>query len=171
MVTFGWTETDAISFCLTDRRPLRKIHSIPTLMACVRDARGVTGRYLATGAVRPGREQHSASWLGALAYLVVLEQIGVNEHKKDQALRHHFVLGVAEGDSVIRLPRTPWNGDLTLRPTTHTATFIDLRALGDLTEAVLAKLRELHALGQLKIALAGGVHELVGRFAVNYRPS
>lgn len=61
----------------------------------------------------------------------------VNEHKKDQALRHHFVLGVAEGDSVVRLPRTPWNGDLTLRPTTHTATFIDLRALGDLTEAGL----------------------------------
>jgi hypothetical protein len=44
--------------------------------ALLRDARAATGRDLDTGEVLPEREGHSRSWLGALAYLVLLDQLG-----------------------------------------------------------------------------------------------
>jgi hypothetical protein len=50
---------------------------ISTLAAQIRDARGAVGRDLDSGHyLNPADEAHAASWLGAVGYLLLLDQIG-----------------------------------------------------------------------------------------------
>lgn len=71
----GWSAHDTLSAFLTYRRRRSDTHWVSSLVAVLRDARGATGRYLATGEVSPKRRA-SGSWLGALGYMVMLDQIG-----------------------------------------------------------------------------------------------
>jgi hypothetical protein len=64
----------AIGQHLHDLPPVNGVQCRSSLVALLRDARGVADRDLETGIVIPGRL--SASWLGAAAYLVLLDQIG-----------------------------------------------------------------------------------------------
>jgi len=71
----GWSEHDTISAFLIYRRRRSDAHWVSSLVAVLRDARAATGRYLATGEVSP-KQRGSGSWLGALGYMVMLDQIG-----------------------------------------------------------------------------------------------
>ena len=76
LVVLHWTEAEAIGFCLLDKRPRGAMTYGSSLMACVWDARQATGRYHTSGDIRPGKELQAESRLGALAYLIMLEQVG-----------------------------------------------------------------------------------------------
>lgn len=83
MATQRWwerfSESEAIQHHLTDQQP-RSIGGVgmiqirSTLVACLRDARGVSGRDLNTGA--PLTPNGTGNWLGAVGYFIALDQIG-----------------------------------------------------------------------------------------------
>jgi len=49
---------------------------VSSLLAILRDARGATGRSEETGQLQPEQEGRAGHWLGALGYMVTIEQIG-----------------------------------------------------------------------------------------------
>jgi hypothetical protein len=65
---------EAISAHLRNQPPVNGVHCRSSLVALLRDARGVANRDLESGRVRKGTD--SQSWLAATAYLVLLDQIG-----------------------------------------------------------------------------------------------
>jgi len=72
----GWSDRDTLSAFLTYRRRRGDVHWVSSLVAVLRDARGTTGRYLVSGRVNVKRQQRAGCWLGALGYMVMLDQIG-----------------------------------------------------------------------------------------------
>jgi hypothetical protein len=73
---WGMSEEDALTAFLTWDEGVRSLRDVSSLMAVVRDARLVTGRESMSGALLPEQAQKAGSWLGALGYLVMIDQIG-----------------------------------------------------------------------------------------------
>lgn len=191
-----------------------------TFSAVVRDARQMTGRNLTTGIVED--ESQAGSWLGALGYLVMLDQVGqcfrptplpreaphpanvakaltyfapklgddeilalyalrcafVHDYGLSSwsniphaaGLTHRFQLTADAKSPLIGLPPTPWNGDLTVASLRRSQTVVNLRALGDLAESIVANVQARQRAGLLDIELPSGINELFARFAVTTSP-
>lgn len=71
----GWSDDDTISAFLTYHRRPTGTYWGSSLIGVLRDARAATGRYLASGEVGL-KPERSGSWLGAVGYMVMLDQIG-----------------------------------------------------------------------------------------------
>ena len=71
----GWSDDDTIGSFLTYHRRRTGTHWGSSLIAVLRDARAATGRYLSSGEVGP-KQERSGSFLGAVGYMVMLDQIG-----------------------------------------------------------------------------------------------
>lgn len=72
----GWSDDDTITAFLTyHRRRAGITHWGSSLIWVLRDARAATGRYLSSGEVGP-KPERSGSWLGAVGYMIMLDQIG-----------------------------------------------------------------------------------------------
>lgn len=83
---------------------------------------------------------------------------------------HHFMLTAAdEGGPIVKLPVQRWDGDVDHCRLSN-ATWVNLRALGDLAEKVFHRLISHHEAGTLTIALPGGLNELQSRYAMTIRP-
>jgi hypothetical protein len=67
-------ERYAIMTHLSYKPPADGVHLLSSFAAALRDARMVTGRDVSTGEV--GDPNRCGSWLGALGYMVLLDQIG-----------------------------------------------------------------------------------------------
>lgn len=193
---------------------------VSTFSAVVRDARDATGRDPETG--RTQEETRSGNWLGALAYLVMFDQVGecfsrrsgtlpaterrnvvraltdfakppldepeilaiyalrcalahdyalvnLGQGKDARLLTHRFLLRTDVSSPLVTLPIEPWDGQLSpsrYRNQTH----VNLRALGDLAERVVAEIQAAQLAGDVEIALDGGIDELDGRFGISILP-
>ncbi|MDQ0380294.1 hypothetical protein [Amycolatopsis thermophila] len=227
MGSVNWSERETISALLRyqpARSPLEP-HWVSCLMAGLRDARSATGRDVESGNVDPATIDKIGNWLGALGYMVLLDQIGqcyrirsvelkqpasdfvnalslyapeisfleaqalwalrcsfahnyglINAPKiKNVILReqltHHFLLDASSdpGAPLVRLPKVKWDGQLA-HCSKFNATWVDLRSLGDLVEAIYRKLVELHDENSLVLGLPGGLAELQKRFAITIHP-
>ncbi|WP_410626336.1 hypothetical protein [Amycolatopsis sp. cmx-8-4] len=154
------------------------------LTAVLREARRATGRDRETGRIEPGKAALSGNWLGAVGYLLLVDQVGsacrapgppvvralrqfaprVGEPEREAlyALRcslvhdfglvtvggpgrtHHFMPADAAGSGpVVRLPPEPWDGRVEHCRRLN-ATWVDLRALGDLAEEVVRRFAGRH---------------------------
>lgn len=222
MSNVQWSEQETLSSFLTYRPPQSEAHVVSCLIAALRDARRTSGRFEDSGKLDPSRASQMDCWLGALGYLVMLEQIGKcyrrsggalngnhpafvkalmsfapelsgdesyalwalrssfahnyglinNKRKDDPRLIHHFMLDATldSNTPVVRIPATRWDGQLThLRKAN--ATWVDLRALGDLAENVYQQLVHAHEEGSLEIALTGGLDELQDRHGMTVWPN
>lgn len=204
---------DAISAHLYDRPPVNGVQYRSSLVALLRDARGVADRDLESGHILEGRA--SQSWLAAAAYLVLLDQIGscfkptgatdvptkpvihallafspvsdrealalyalrnalahdyslFNGNPKDEALQHAFIYTAQPEAPLVTFPPTAWSGTYAADPPPlEQATVVNLRKVGDITEGVVEKLRELHDAGQLELRI--DVNEFVWRYGLCFR--
>lgn len=202
-----WPDDEAVAAFIDLRPPPPSPpYWVSCLSAIVRDARVASHRDMNTGAVAGSASD--TEWLGALAYMVMLDQVGdcfrvsgslrskptlvaalrnfadlsdgdalalyalrcsfahdyalVNTHR-DPRLQHAFRLSATGARPVVKRPAAPWNGDL--GRVRGNETLVDLVAFGDLAEAVVRRLAEVHEAGQLRVALQGGVPELFARYA------
>jgi hypothetical protein len=183
-----------------------------SLMALLAHARSETGRDPYTGELAD--EEGSGSWLGATAYLILLDQIGKcfkpanapnpagpssveralqmwssrsrpevcvltalrnslahdfalsNRNNKDSDYQHRFALD-RDPTRLVELPAERWTGDY--QSTKQDTTIVSLRALGDLVETVVAKVKKEAAAANIEITLAGGPTELIYRYGVLHR--
>jgi hypothetical protein len=87
----------------------------------------------------------------------------VNLNRTRQDLQHVFSLCQGHTAPLIKLPKVPWNGDLST-VTVDNRTVVNLEAFGDLVEAVCKRAREQAVKDDLEISLAGGVSELRHRY-------
>ena len=181
-------------------------------MALLEHARSETGRDVDTGEL--ANEGKSGSWLGATAYLILLDQIGKclkpadapnpggpssieralqmwssrsrpevcalsalrnalahdfalsNPNNKEPDYQHRFALD-RHPTRLVQLPAERWTGDY--RSTEQDTTTVSLRALGDLVETVIAKVKNEAAAGNIEITLAGGPTELIHRYGIVHR--
>ena len=182
--------------------------------AALRDARGITGRDLET--VQKTDRSRLGSWLGAVCYLILIDQIGscfrpknranhteknafktalalfTHLNPKDRnalwALRcslahdyslvnfnpnagkgtHHFKLLYDSSAPLITHPATDWDGMYPFM-NEENLTVINLEALGDLVEDIVATLRRLASLRELEVCLPYGEKELGYRYAFQHR--
>lgn len=75
LLTDDISERDALRMYLTAGHPGEELGFMSSYNAALHDARGVVHR-ADDGSVRPGAEVHSRAWIGAVAYLSLLDQIG-----------------------------------------------------------------------------------------------
>ncbi|WP_328448775.1 MULTISPECIES: hypothetical protein [unclassified Amycolatopsis] len=185
MAKVNWSERGTPVAC---RLPAERPHRASRLIAVLREARQATGRNPETGRIEPGSGALSGNWLGAVGYLMLVDQVGsayrpagvpavpgppvvralryfapgVGEPEREAlyALRcslvhdfglvsvggpgrtHHFMLDDAEGGPIVRLPPEPWDGRAG-HCRRFNATWVNLRALGDLAEDVFRRLSTL----------------------------
>jgi hypothetical protein len=87
-----------------------------------------------------------------------------NENREKPEYQHIFSLDRMTGQGVVRLPRTRWNGDFadTAR---YCRTLVSLTELGNLTESIVAAVREAGPWG-IDVLLAGGSDELLQRYGL-----
>jgi hypothetical protein len=161
----------------------------------------------------PGREHDS--WVGALGYLALLDQIGTcfvrkgrpdrstsasnpivsalqqfteladdeiaalyalrcafahdfslfNVHPSRPELTHCFHLFAESKGALVKLPKTPWNGDYSRR-SPECRTSIGLTLLGDMVEGICGRLLEMARTGALLIKLDRGPDELDERYSL-----
>jgi hypothetical protein len=69
------SEREALLMYLTAQHPGEQLGFMSSFQAVLHDARGVTRRD-GDGVVRPGQDSHSSAWIGAVAYLTFMDQIG-----------------------------------------------------------------------------------------------
>jgi hypothetical protein len=181
-------------------------------MAALRDARKFTKRDQDTGAkLLDDTCGDHGSWLGAIGYLTLLDQIGgcfkpqgvnhvsgntivkalryfgglneveanaiyalrcslahdfgafnINSHKP--GLTHLFTLHQDPSFPLLHFPKTPWDGNINTFNRDN-VTYVNLRALGDLVEAIYKELLTLAANSNLVIILPGGVMELCIKYS------
>jgi hypothetical protein len=193
---------------------------LSTFSAVVRDARRLTGRNTTTGLIE--NESRTDSWLGALGYLVMLDQVGecfrpatlprqaphpgnvakaltyfaprvsdgeilvvyalrcafVHQYGLSNwgdiphaaGLTHSFQLTASATAPLIEFPKMPWTGDLRIAGLPTNQTIVNVRALGNLAESVVATVQETNRAGLLEIELPDGINELSARFTMT-RPA
>lgn len=89
--------------------------------------------------------------------------LNLDEGRRRAKYIHHFQVNAHPTDRIIRLPFTPWDGNIDNR-NNENATYVNLQALGDLVEKVYAELIKLESKGELILELAGGETELKARY-------
>jgi hypothetical protein len=201
------TAAEAISTHLRDQPPVNGVQCRSSLVALLRDARGVADRDLESGHVMDGHS--SQSWLAAAAYLVLLDQIGscfkgagtpapttgtvahallsfsgvgrrealalyalrnalahdyslFNPNPNVDELRHAFNYTADLRAPLVVFPARVWSGSYAAAPPPDETTIVNLRRVGDVTEGVVERLRELHASGDLELLMS--VDEFVWRY-------
>ncbi|MDE3237264.1 MAG: hypothetical protein KGO81_15060 [Bacteroidota bacterium] len=87
--------------------------------------------------------------------------LNINLNKKKYC--HHFEVDAHPTNYVIRLPKTPWDGNISSRNRTN-ATYVNLQALGDLVEGIYTELLRLESENKLVLELDGGELELKARY-------
>ena len=88
-----------------------------------------------------------------------------NRNPRHPSLQHLFALDRSATGPVVRLPKKPWDGKYErLDPTTQT--YVSIRLLGDLTEEVVARVRQSAKSGDVEILLSGGGNELAFRYGL-----
>lgn len=83
--------------------------------------------------------------------------------REDPLLQHHFQVNQDETGPLVALPKTAWDGKLGNR-NANNRTVVNLRALGDVTEQVVATIREMADRAELVLVLPGGADELFARY-------
>lgn len=90
-----------------------------------------------------------------------------NPNGKNPSWRHAFLLDANTTDPLVTLPATGWDGSYGNTPTSA-ATKVNLRALGDMVEDVVATVRRKHDGGRLELRL--DPVEFMTRYGIFYRP-
>ncbi len=212
-------DKDVLLRHLTVQRPEHGVQRFSAFVAGLGDARLATGRDHDTGEKLTG-QVHSC-WLGAIGYLILLDQIGkcfkpkgitpcegkppekalmhfanlpaedvyalyalrcalahdyglsnVAQASKDATktardaakYTHAFALVSDAHTPLMTIPIERWDGVYkTIAPDNQTV--INVEALGDLIEEVVAKILAMSASDELEIILPGGEDELKGRYS------
>ncbi|MBL7913117.1 MAG: hypothetical protein JNJ41_18785 [Bacteroidia bacterium] len=83
---------------------------------------------------------------------------------KRPGLTHHFDVDNSPTNPVIVLPTQNWDGIIANKSLSN-LTKINLQALGDTVETLVANLIKLNTSNQVEIILAGGKEELIARYS------
>lgn len=184
---------------------------ISGFLACLGDARSVSGRDANSGEVLD--ERRTGSWLGAVGYLILLDQLGkcfrpagrggttesnaielallnwatevdeadrrviyalrnalahdyslFNRRESSSPYDFFFTLNRDPENLVVRAER-PWNRDY-MNHDLRATTVVSLRALGDLVELIVSRIRDAALENRIEIALPGGPDELTNRYGL-----
>ena len=92
----------------------------------------------------------------------------LSNKNSNAAYQHRFAYDL-DPTRLVAFPAKPWNGDYGSPNDEEDTTFVSLLGLGDLVEAVVAKVEEEAAAGQIEIILPGGPSELMRRYGMVYR--
>jgi hypothetical protein len=90
-----------------------------------------------------------------------------NVNRNNPLRTHAFELDANAVDPLVVLPQNRWDGDFD-NLTPDMATRVNLQAVGDLVEGVVAALRQHHAAGELEVRLPET--EFMIRYGIFYRP-
>lgn len=92
-----------------------------------------------------------------------------NRHKNDRRLTHRFLIVDDPTAPLFEYPAVPWTGRYEDRQRSN-QTRVNLQAVGDVTESVVASIAGLLKADDLVIVLPGGMDELLARFTLQQRP-
>jgi hypothetical protein len=106
----------------------------------------------------------------ALRHALAHDYALFNANSKHPGRQHAFNFTADDHTPLVVLPRRPWNGsydaDSPIAP--EETTVVNLQALGDLCEEIVATLRRLHERERLDITL--DLAEFMVRYGLYYRP-
>jgi hypothetical protein len=106
----------------------------------------------------------------ALRHALAHDYALFNANSKHLSRQHAFNFAADDHTPLVVLPRRPWNGsyDASTPIAPEETTVVNLRALGDLGEEVVANLRQLHERQRLDITM--DLAEFMVRYGLYYRP-
>jgi hypothetical protein len=106
----------------------------------------------------------------ALRHALAHDYALFNANSKHPSRQHAFNFTADDDTPLVVLPRRAWNGSYNASTSIapEETTVVNLRALGDLCEEVVANLRRLHERQRLGITM--GLAEFMVRYGLYYRP-
>lgn len=105
----------------------------------------------------------------ALRHALAHDYALFNANSKHPSRQHAFNFTSDDHTPLVVLPRRPWSGsyDAGASIPLEEITVVNLQALGDLAEEVVANLRQLH--GRQRLDITMGVSEFMIRYGLYYR--